>query len=338
MAHITAPTRQAKRRRGRPPADLASIVRAWVWLAEVQWAANCSLRALDWLFLGEEHESSRTFWRIKHDGYDPAHKRVSLRNKTLVQVVASNSGYKYTEEVYGHALWIQVLGPSEISFDAREKLISKMMQRLGLFQPDGDDWLINEEMALGEPSLGPSTSVEYLQSLEALTEQRSLDGILLMCLLYLRAMANAHLEAAICLRDEIWKAVNHYCNRPYFDGRLKTCFLHLINRRVLCGTRDLEPSKEAKEIARLMVEGRRKKAATKRAHNQVDELEREWAMTSSFHQNRDLYPLVLVDAKIADYLLQKPSLLARSRKKISARNYKATKRALAKMESSDNLK
>ena len=327
MTELTAPAKLAKR--GRRPADLVIRLRAWVWLAEVQWSADCSLRALDCQLLGKEHEGLRAFWRVKRNGYDPGRKRVSLVNQSLVDVVCKKSGYEYTEGIYKNPLWLEVLGPTEISFDVRDGLISKLMTSLGLFQPDRTDEFITQEMGLEQPSLLASTPDDYRRSLEALTERRSLDCILLMCLIYRRAMGNARLEEAICLRDEIFQAVKHYCNRPYFDGQVLTYFLHLINRRVFCGVRDTTPSSDAVEEARQMFLHRRERASSTRSRNLIKEMEYMWAINYSIHERRDLYRLLSVDADVAQYLQVKPTLLARSRKQSAARNYESVRRALA---------
>ena len=327
MTELTAPAK-----RGRRPADLVIRLRAWVWLAEVQWSADCSLRAVVWQLLGKEHEGLRAFWRVKRNGYDPGRRRVSLVNQSLVDVVGKKSGYEYTQDIYDNPLWLQVLGPTEISFDVRDGLISKLMTSLGLFQPDRTDEFITQEMGLEQPSLLASTPDDYRRSLEALTERRSLDGILLMCLLYRRAMGNAHLEEAICLRDEIFHAVKHYCNRPYFDGQVLTYFLHLINRRVFCGVRDTTPSSEAVEEARQMFLHRRKRASSARSRNVIKEMEYMWAINYSIYECRDLYRLLSVDADVAQYLQDRPTLLAQSRKRSAERNYENVRRALADLD------
>ena len=330
MTKLTAPAKQAKR--GRRPADLVIRLRAWVWLAEVQWSADCSLRALDRQLLGKEHEGLRAFWRVKRNGYDPGRERVSLINQSLVHVVAKKPGYEYTQDIYDNSLCLQVLGPTEISFDVRDGLISKLMTSLGLFQPDRTDEFITQEMGLEQPNLLASSPDDYRRSLEALTERRSLDGILLMCLLYRRAMGSAHLEEAICLRDEIFQAVKHYCNRPYFDGQVLTYFLHLINRRVFCGVRDTTPSSEAVEEARQMFSHRRERATSARSRNVLNEMEYMWAINYSIYERRDLYQLLSVDADVAQYLQDKYTLLARSMKRSAARNYENVRRALANLD------
>lgn len=326
----TAPI-DSKRTRRR--ADPMIRLRAWVWLDEILWRTwdwDCSLRGLDRRLLGDKHNDLRAFWRVKRDGFDPGRKRASLGGRSLVEVVALQDGFEDTQAIYDHRLWRDVLGPTEMSADSREALIQELLHDLRLFQPDETDEFIATEMKLSLPALHSCTQAQFSAPLEGLTQSRSLDAILLLCLMYRRAMSHAHLEEAICLRDSIYFAIKHYCDRPGFDGQTSGIFLHLVSRRVFCGDRDVTPSATATDAAKQLNAAWREKAQTPRARRAVDTVEYLSSINFSIFDERKLFPLSAIDADMQSYLQRKPGLLELSLQKIQSRATARFKRAMKK--------
>ncbi len=326
-------------KRTRRRADPVIRLRAWLWLNEILWRTwswDCSLRGLDRRLLGEEHDDLRAFWRVRRDGLDPGRKRVALGNRSLVEVVASHEGFEETREIYLHRLWRDVLGPTEMSADIREALIQELLHDLRLFQPDGTDEFIAREMKLSLPALHSCTQAQFSGPLEGLIKRRSLNAILLLCLMYRRAMSQAHLEEAICLRDAIYFAIKHYCDRPGFDGQTSGIFLHLVNRRVFCGDREVTPSAAATEAAKQHMAAWRKKARTPSDHRAADTMEYLWSIKLSIFDERKLFPLSVIDEDLQSYLERKPELLKSSLKKSESRGIARAKRAMAKEEANES--
>ena len=326
----SAPTPPKERQRR--PRHPVYRLRAWVWMGEIEWRTDDSLRGLDRGLLGDKHGELRAFWRVKRDGFDPGRKRVALGNRSLVEVVAEQPGFDDTKNIYESRLWLEVLGPTEMTKTDRDVLIAELLGTLGLFQPDGTDDFIADEMKLTTPGLRACDEVEFKESSKQLIDRRSVDCILLLCLLYRRAMENAHLEQAIALRDQVYFAVKHYCDRPGFDGRTIGIFLHLINRRVFCGDRNVEPSPQAIAEAKDAMSAWRAKARTRTAHRNVDAMEYLRAIHFSIFDARPLYPLCEVSPDILRYQAEKPRLLKTARKKLRRRTEARFKRAMAEQD------
>ncbi|MGH8109977.1 MAG: hypothetical protein ACREO1_14815 [Arenimonas sp.] len=321
----TAP--KTKKARNRDPADPLFRLRSWVWLGGVWTKTDATLRGLDREFLGEENESLRAFWRIRRDGSDPGRLRYSLGNKSLVNLVASKPGYYDTKLLYRSPIWHEVLGATEMTIARRDRLISILMRRLKLFQAEKSDQFISETLQLSVTELRPCTRKVFRKQLRKLVGICKIDNILLLSLLYRRAMSAGSLEEAICVRDSLFLAIRAYCNRPGFDGRTQSLFLYIVERRVICGIRDLAPDPKSLVNARALVARRRENVQNEADQRRVDGLEFELAIQHHTHEKPQFFGLFDVNNDISQFLRNRSELLEKNnRRKIAqvlldARNY-----------------
>ena len=292
---------------------MVSKVRAWVWLEEVLWRAGCSLTALGGRLLGEDHVELRAFTRVRRNGWDPGRKRPTLGNRSLVEVVAELDGYEQTRNIYEHAIWVDLLGPKErLSPVSVSSKLKELLTRFGFYELDEADVYVASQLSEGPAAQIPRSADNYREALQPLIESGTLDGIELLSLMYRRAMSNGQLEQAIALRDALYYGVRHFCDRPGFTGQIQAYLLHLIHRRVVCGMRDLTPTAEAAEKARLLMEHHHQKKGTTRARAALAEVEYMLSIDFTVHRQANFLPLLPVTDALSAYLKNRNELVKRS--------------------------
>lgn len=240
-------------RRPRGPEDLVHRLQARVWLASVRNRYPYeSLNAMDSDLLGKDMEGSRTFWRIARAASDPGLPRKSLGGKSVVEVVARLPGYHHTGKIYASELFTEVLQPNGLAVSRREELLALVLKRLKLYEPTpGDRWIAQRCLrTLNE--LAAPTRLDLQDWLFLLQRKRNIDHVLLLCLLYMRALASANLDEAILFRSSLSYLLHRFCNRPGFDGDTSTLWEFMILRRVILGQTSLDHSDQALAQAEML--------------------------------------------------------------------------------------
>lgn len=239
----------------RGPRDPIHRLQDAVWLATVD--NRCpvaSQHGKDIYFLGEAGEGTRTFWRIQRDASDPGLHRASLGGGSVVGLVGRRPGYFHTRAVYASELFqpVQcpaVLGPDPMSGDQCDALIKDVLKRLDLVEVTGEDAWLASGSGRFLPEFAAGTRASLQRWLQGFTRKRNIDHILLLCLLYKRAVGRSALDEAIVFRNATIAGIQRFCRRPGFSGDVQTLWLFLTHRRVFMGQRSLEHAPAALAIA-----------------------------------------------------------------------------------------
>lgn len=243
----------------RGPRDPVHRLRTLVWYAVVD--NRCPVRShhgKDRFFLGEAGEGTRTFWRIRRTASDPGLPKASLDGDSVVSRVGQHKGFFHTRAVYASELFQPtqqpaVLGPDPMSGVERDGLIEFVLRRLNLVEITREDAYLARAGGRTSPELAPGTRVALQRWLTDFTRKRNIDHILLLCLLYQRAIGRSALEEAIVFRDATVVAIRRFCQRPGFGGDVHTLWLFVTHRRVFMGQRSLEHSPAALARAEQML-------------------------------------------------------------------------------------
>lgn len=239
--------------------DLVRRLRSLLWCAVVKSRyPGESWNGMDTYFLGEVGEGTRTFWRIQENASNPGLGRNSLGGDSVVDRVARMPGYFHTREIFESELFVSekyspVLGPDPLTVMKREALIGDVLSRLRLVEVTDDDRWIANANALTIPGTNIGTRDLLRRWLKHFGRKRKIDHILLMCLLYRRAVERGALEEAIDFRDAIMRAIRRFCSRPGFDGDVQTLWLFITWRRVIVGRASLDHTQDALDRAELQL-------------------------------------------------------------------------------------
>lgn len=231
------------RSRERSREDLVQRLRSMLWFSSVdnRYSGN-STNAMDVDLLGLPDTSGRVMWRIKRHASDPGEQRSTLLQKrSPVEVIAERSGFHHTKAIYTSELFTEVLSARPLAAERRDTLIKTVLDRLGLYEPTRSDLYIAERTktlveGFRKPVHGLGTW------LEVFARRRHIDHVLLLCLLYLRALGKTNLEEAIQFRNAIIVAIDRFCGRPGFSGDVRTLWHFIVARRVLTGRMSLDHS------------------------------------------------------------------------------------------------
>ena len=221
-------------------------LRSMLWFAAVdnRYSGN-STNAMDVDLLGLPDTSGRVMWRIKRHASDPGVQRSTLlRKRSPVDVVAERSGFHHTKAIYTSELFTEVLAAHPLEAERRETLITTVLDRLGLYEPTRSDISIAERT--GTPIEGFRKPAHGLRTwLAVFARKRHIDHVLLLCLLYMRALARTNLDEAIQFRDAIFFAIRRFCMRPGFNGDVEALWHFIVARRVLTGRSSLDHPESA---------------------------------------------------------------------------------------------
>ncbi|WP_449302396.1 hypothetical protein [Pseudoxanthomonas mexicana] len=202
--------------------------------------------------LGEDMEGSRTFWRIARSASDPGLPRKSLDGKSVVEVVARLPGYHHTGKIYASELFSEVLQPNGLTLSRRDELLALVLKRLNLYEPTPEDRWIAQRSKRALHELATPTLLDLQDWLFLFQRKRNIDHVLLLCLLYMRALASANLDEAILFRSSLFYLLHRFCNRPGFDGDTIALLEFMILRRVILGQTSLDHSDQALAHADLL--------------------------------------------------------------------------------------
>ena len=228
------------RRRG--PKDLVHRARSQIWLAIVKSHRRTpgDHPAMGRFFLGDVEEAARVFVRIEYYASDPGIPRPD--KDTVVERVAAKPGFAHTKLVYDSALW-RLLGPTLPSPDEREEMINQAIRQL-IFVERMQDPALRLLVRVASICRLPTPASAYRRVIRRFARKRSITCLLLLCLLYRRAIEVGAVDEVRILREGVLAAVRHFCNRPGFSGAAFTLLLFLVRRRVLAGQSSLEHTLE----------------------------------------------------------------------------------------------
>lgn len=137
--------------------------------------------------------------------------------------------------------------------ERRDELIVVVLERLGLYEPsEHDRWLAAGNLR-DIPGFEPPSYMALRKWLSVFERKRSIDHVLLLSLLYMRALARTNLDEAILLRDSLSFLINRFCRRPGFSGDTETLWQFITWRRVMTGRLDLSHTKGALARAELLL-------------------------------------------------------------------------------------
>lgn len=237
------------RARGRE--DRVHRLRSQVWFCLVSAQKNTpdDPAVMDSFFLGDVDLDGRVFRRIRDNASDPGLLRKALNNESVVGRVATKSGYRHTQEAYDSALWT-LLGPESMEPDEREVLIASLLQKFVLYESGPDDKFIFDQLTLPDFRGLQRSRSDFRRAAHQLARKRSVDHILLLCLLYRRYLEGGLWGEAGHLRNTILMAIRNYCDRPGFHGDVRTLWIFLTRRRVFAGQLSLEHTWQTLDLVR----------------------------------------------------------------------------------------
>lgn len=237
---------------GRGKADRVQRLRSQVWFCLVcaqKQAPWDDPAAMDKFFLKRSHGPFRMFERIRDNCSSPGLKNRTLKGRSVVEVVAEKQGYHHTQAAFESSLW-SLLSGSAWSPVKREEEIDRLLRTLALYESGPTDRFIRT--ALSAPDFrGLKRNRAYFQRvLGQLARKRSLDNILLLCLLYRRYLEIGRLGEARDVRAAVLRAIHRYCDRPGFSRDVHTIWVFITRRRVFAGQPSLEHTPRALSEAR----------------------------------------------------------------------------------------
>lgn len=238
-----APRRPRSRERGQE--DRVYRLQSRVWFGAVAHQYSGPVSRMDVDLLGLSHTSGRVMWRIQRHASDPGLCHPLGVSHSVVEIVQARPGFLHTGAIYNSELFTQVLSPQPVTAERRDDLIAIVLERLGLYEPTGLDLAIasaNEMSIGGFRSPDASLLCPWLMHF---ARKRQIDRVLLLCLLYQRALARANLEEAILFRDATLMAIERFCMRVGFAASTKTLWQFMTLRRVFAGRSSLEHTSEA---------------------------------------------------------------------------------------------
>jgi len=207
---------------------------------------------MDKFFLKRTHGPYRTFERIRDNCSNPGLKSRVLKGQSVVELVAEKPGYRHTGAAFESPLW-SLLGGVAWGPAKREEEIERLLHTLEYFESRASDLFILS--ALRKPDFRglKRNRTHYRRVLGQIVRKRSLDGILLLCLLYRRYLESGRLGEARDVRDAVLRAIHHYCDRPGFHRNVHTTWVFITRRRVFAGQPSLEHIPKAIAEARVLI-------------------------------------------------------------------------------------
>ncbi len=259
------------RSRERSREDLVHRLRSMLWFAAVdnRYSGN-STNAMDVDLLALPDTSGRVMWRIKRHASDPGEQRSELLQKrSPVDVIGERPGFHHTKTIYNSELFTEVLVARPLEVERRDALITIVLDRLGLYEPSQADLAIAERT--GTAVEGFRNPVHGLRAwLAVFTRRRHIDHVLLLCLLYMRALAMANHYEALSFREAVLFAIQRFCMRPGFNGDVETLWRFIIARRVFTNRISLDHPDAALIAAEELVSMYFRRASTAAERKQFE--------------------------------------------------------------------
>lgn len=242
--------------RGRPTGtfpDPALRARAWHWLCVVQALAQVDkARQLD----QQKHVLSRgllpgpRFDQIRQDGYDPA-RVCAHANMSLLDHVASKRGFKATRPIYGHQFWKHLLERAPHWPDRDAWLVTQLRQHGIVRYVRVDEWHAMDLGLLPEPD---PRAIEGAPPLDLDADRfATLDGLLLLLLLYREAQDAAHLHCAERLNLALQQSAETFATRFQYHNEIWDTWRLLIAARMVAWRPDLRPTLDALKSAAALL-------------------------------------------------------------------------------------
>jgi hypothetical protein len=190
---------------------------------------------------------ARRFESILQDGYDPAGIKV-LSGTSLLAYVSGKTGYTATRASYSHPLW-EHLAERVPAWSRRETWLATQLSRHGILRVEPvDEWNANELglMPGVDPYWGPTRPPPL--NLQA-SRFVSLDGLLLLLLLYREAQDAAHTDRAERLEATLYQAASEWARLHRYRGEALDTWEFLTESRMVAWTPRFQPSTEALQLA-----------------------------------------------------------------------------------------
>lgn len=321
--------------KGRGAEDRIYRLRAQVWLSGVRTLKKVPLElaAMDRFFLADLEGDGRAFWRVAQEGRDPGIPRNAWGGRSLVDVVSARPGLVHTADVYRSQLWEDVLGTRTVVPKRREALIAETFARLGLFEPTPGDLMAQQILGLDIEGLKPLSRTVLRQRLGLLARTRSVHAILLLCLLYRRAIEEGRFYEIPLIANATLAAIARFCTRVGVLGNVKTVWTFIVRRRVFAGQSSLEHSPQiralAESIVATLIEGDVARGSYKNASFQ----HRVWLLGCALDNQADVslpttfHPLT---APLEDYMAHRDARYNDAIKRAAGRAVEQIQRAESK--------
>lgn len=199
--------------------------------------------AMDKFFLKRTYGPFRTFERIRDNSSNPGLKRGDLLGRSVVELVAEKREYRHTQAAFESPLWSMLSGAPWCPVK-RETEIDRLMHQFELYESEASDRFILSALRALD-FIGSPSHAHFLRVLGQLASERSLDGIMLLCLLFRRYLEIGRLQEACDVRDAVLSAIHRYCDRPGFHRNVHTLWVFITRRRVFAGQPSLEHTPQA---------------------------------------------------------------------------------------------
>lgn len=313
------------RSRERGQADRVYRLRSRVWFGAVANRYPDSVSRMDVDLLDLADTSGRVMWRIQRHASDPGRFRPHVDSKdSAVEIVQAKPSFKHTQAIYKSELFTEVLSPRPATAERRDALIAIVLGRLGLYEPTKSDLNIASANGMSIKDFVPPNERALRRWWMLFARKRQIDRVLLLCLLYQRALARTNLEEAILFRDATLVAIERFCMRPGFSASTKTLWQFMTLRRVFAGRVSLEHTEAALQAGAELLPLAIRDATTAAKLQQYEWLRYMAACALELQGDLISTHITARSAEIDDFVRRRPELEAKAR---SARYKEALARA-----------
>lgn len=190
--------------------------------------------------LARDLSVARRFETILDDGYDPA-KVAASPSKSLLDHVASKPAYKTTRSTYAHPLW-RHLAERTYRWAGREAWLTVQLAHHGILRVEPVDEWHAIELGLLPDTDPPSGQLDPAPLDLHVDRFATLDGLLLLLLLYREAQDAAHTERASLLKEALHSTALEFCCIYRYQGEVLDTWRLLIESRMVAWDPHVEPS------------------------------------------------------------------------------------------------
>lgn len=186
---------------------------------------------------------ARRFESILQDGYDPAGIKVPS-GQSLLAHVAGKTRYAATRASYSHPLWDHLAERVPV-WSRRETWLATQLSRYGILRIEPVDEWNAIELGLApdvDRYWGPTQPLPLNLQADRFS---SLDGLLLLLLLYREAQDAAHTDWAERLRAALYRTATEWADLHRYRGEILDTWKFLIASRMVTWAPRLQPSAEA---------------------------------------------------------------------------------------------
>lgn len=229
---------------GRPPTDVAELLRAKVWYLAVKARGNWSDYKLDLEFAKPEGEAPRqgqdrrrAFEEIRRTGSVPTEGTHKRREFDLVRNVEAHPNFAGTADYFHSSFWA-LLKPVPMKLPAIRQFVEIELKRANLHRPSGDLDLLMKFIYAGTGKEMPSyIKAERLYSVSLQQHLKSapinLDVFALLGGLFREAYLVCTLEIALVLKDLFIELLEEFCSQDWLKkDNTGQQLLRLAERRV----------------------------------------------------------------------------------------------------------